>query len=181
MSSRNRNSPMYVELPKVYGCEVNGKKLSCIPIKKVDNSTLLEYCENNPDARVLVRYPIGQHDGSLWRKKVETVMEVVMSESFDITKPELKTLLKQFYTFNKYMQKSGAIEKKLENVWDEKGRITIYIVKIRSGDSFDDLKEAKKFIRAGYNTMHILHTSDNQEETLYFARHIFTEDFLKGK
>lgn len=41
------------------------------------------------------------------------------------------------------------------------------------------LKRTKKHIRQIFGTMHAIHTSDNQEETMHFANHIFTDTFLQ--
>ena len=172
---------MYAQMPRVYDCEIKGERLSCVPIKRTTHKSLIQYCKTHPDVRFLVRYPIGQHKSKEWKERVERSLEVVMSESFYVTRDELRGLLRQFYSFSSHINKPGFIEDKLEKTWDPKGKITIYVVKLRFGSDDKELRRAKKFIRAGYDTMHVLHTSDNQKETVHFAEHIYGNGFLANR
>lgn len=171
---------MYTKLPRVYGCERNGNQLSCIPIRKISHEALIQYCKSNPDARLLVRYPRGQHRSDVWKERVSTVMEIVLSESFKVSKRQMWDLLPEFYKFSSQLQGRTKLKGKLNDVWDDKGKITIYIVKVRAGPHKEQLKAAKKYIRAGFDTMHVLHTSDDQYETVYFAEHIYNDAFLES-
>jgi len=173
MKSSVDDEDIMVEAPRVYECELKGTRLRCEVVTATTSEALIEFCHENPDAKVLVRYPRGQHNSKLWRQRVEQTMHVYMSETFEITKLELSKLLNRFYHFNPYMAKKGRMEEKLSEVWDPIGLITIYIVKLRERDTVKNLKTAKQFIRSSFDTMHILHTSDNQKETLYFAEHIW--------
>lgn len=103
-----------------------------------------------------------------------------MSESFKVTREQFEGLLEQFYKFSTKMKRPGKLNDKLNDTWDSNGKLSIYIVKVRAGSKSKYLKKAKEYIRDGYDTMHVLHTSDDQNETVYFAEHIYNKAFLQS-
>ena len=85
------------------------------------------------------------------------------------------------------MQSEKVISDKLKKVWDDCGKLTIYVFQLYDdcdcslheseadhiGENNESLKHMKRRIRAIFGTMHVLHTSDDHDETMTFVNKLF--------
>lgn len=185
-----------VTVPWKHKCVKDGDGNTCISksqyqVKKTTDSELIKHCLSNEHARVLVRYPRGQKLDEEFMEVFTKNARIMYSETFYINRPQLKNFLGKLYYRSHIRKDPLKMAQKLNETWngqkyDRDGRlklkeITIYVFQLYDPDkpnSIEKLKGIKKTIRSTYKTMHCLHTSDNQEETIYFANHVFHDSFL---
>jgi hypothetical protein len=202
----SRDNRPVVQAPKKYTCHINEGTMRCdlskqIVIKTVDDGHLLNFCRKNPDAKILVLYPRGHTDNKKFLPVFQKHAEILFSETFDITRPQLNQLLYNLYYHSTKLSTDEAIAEKCRKTWADSGQLTIYVFQLYKNctclhpkltlGGFTDhpakytketerehLKSMKKEIRSKFGTMHALHTSDDHEETMDFAKRIFNDSFL---
>lgn len=195
-----------VRSPQEYTCRLHEDTLRCdltkaVRIETVDNDRLLKFCRKNPTAKILVLYPRGHTDNKHFLSIFQKHAEILFSETFDITREQLNELLYKLYYHSTKLSTDEAIADKCSKTWTNTGKITIYVFHLytncpclltsftlgglpnrltehTSGKEREHLKRMKKEIRNKFGTMHALHTSDDHEETMDFAKRIFTNSFL---
>lgn len=174
-----------VTAPRKYLCTLDDETLKCIPYAdpettRTTEKSLLKHCSKNSKTRVLVRYPRGHELDKEFMLTFQKHARILFSETFDITKSKLNRLLYKFYYNSSHLNSHKTIREKCDKVWDNCGKLTIFIFQLYDDCGCDlkkesnaHLKQMKKEIRAHFGTMHCLHTSDDHEETRKFAQEIF--------
>lgn len=175
-----------VSAPKRYICSLDDDGLKCVPYSNPEAESyteekLVKYCSRHAKTRVLVRYPKGHYHNDKFMLTFQKHAQILFSESFSITKSQLNKLLYKFYEGSSRLNTHQALRDKCDKVWDHCGKITIFIFKLydncgcgrKHEDDFKHLKRMKKHIRAHFDDMHCLHTSDNHYETMAFVNELF--------
>lgn len=189
---REENNRQIVAAPRKYICTVDESTLKCVAYeepetKKTTDKKLLKYCAKHGKTRVLVRYPRGHHSDKEFMLIFQEHARILFSETFKVSKHNLNRLLYKLYYSTKHMLLDGVIDEKLEKVWDDCGKLTVYVFQLYEdcdcsaheseaehlGEKNESLKHMKRRMRSALGSMHSLHTSDDHEETQQFVKEIF--------
>ncbi len=184
-STQNQIDRELVEAPRKYICTVDDLTLKCVAYedpetKRSTDKKLLKYCSKHAKTRVLVRYPRGHYFDDAFMLTFQKHARILFSETFDVSDSKLQRLLRKFYYNSSHLSSHKAIREKCDKVWDDCGKVTIFIFQLYDNcgchpkkEDNGHLKLMKKEIRSHFGTMHCLHTSDDHEETLAFTNQLF--------
>lgn len=172
-----------------YFCTLDGDDIKCFLLPENDHifsQDMINFCSSNNNIKLLIKYPRGNINtlNNLFKMKLEQYAIILHEETLTINKSCFNNLLKMLYFQYDWSHKTSSLTKKLNKTWygttsnKDNRQITFYLFELNNESQ---LRQMKSDIRNVYSTMHCLHTSDNQHETLLFLNYLQENkiEFLK--